>query len=64
MEEMDLLGEDGVDPAGEVTPVGGDGLGGSGGGAGEEWRRLGSGEKSGDLKGRPPPTQIYEAAVS
>ena len=43
MEEMDLLGEDGVDPAGEVTPVGGDGLGKAGGGAGEGWRQLGSG---------------------
>ena len=25
LEEMDLLGEDGVDPAGEASPVGGDG---------------------------------------
>ena len=41
--KMDLLGEDGVDPAGEVTPVGGDGLGEAGGGAGEGWRQLGSG---------------------
>ena len=32
--------------------------GGSGGGAGEEWRRLGSGEKSGDLKERPPDPDI------